>query len=371
MNNRGCLRTLSLGLLLLAAFALGLSWRGQSTEANAAPPAPNLAIDSTDYLNETERIFAGIYETVAPSVVSISISASTRGQGFVQTASGSGFVIDLEGHIVTNFHVVEGAERIEIGMFDGTITEARLVAPDADSDLAVLKIDVPQDRLRPIRFANSDALRVGQAALALGNPFNNDWTLTSGIISALNRSIVGLNRFSIGGVIQTDTAINPGNSGGPLVNLQGELIGVNSQIESEVRANSGVGFAVPSNLVAKVARSLIQEGRMRYSYLGISSRPIDLDLMRSFNLPDNLRGVAVLQADSNFPAGQAGVQSISNNSVDVITAIDGRPVRDFDEMIGWLAINTTPGQTITLTIYRSGQVLNLPVTLTERPNSIN
>jgi len=371
MHNRGCLRTLSMALLLVSAFALGLSWRGQSTEANSAPPALNLAIDTTDYLSETERVFANIYETVAPSVVSISVSARTQGQDFVQTASGSGFMIDLDGHIVTNFHVVEGAQRIAITMFDGTITEARLVAPDPDSDLAVLKVDVPQERLRPIRFANSDNLRVGQAVLALGNPFNNDWTLTSGIISALNRSIVGLNRFSIGGVIQTDAAINPGNSGGPLVNLQGELVGVNSQIESQVRANSGVGFAVPSNLVAKVARTLIQEGRMRYSYLGISSRPIDLDLIRSFNLPNNIRGVAVLQADFNFPAGQAGVQSISNNSVDIITAIDGRPIRNFDEMIGWLAINTTPGQTINLTIYRAGQVVNLPVTLTERPGRIN
>lgn len=369
---RGCLRALGSGVLMgICGFTFGVLVAGRPlTAADSAPLAPMFAIDTSEILTEAERAFTGVYEQVAPAVVSITTAAESQDLGFFNTSTGSGFVVDFSGHIVTNYHVVEGAERIEINMFDGTITEASVVGTDPDSDLAVLKINVPQERLRPVRFANSDALRVGQTVLAIGNPFNNDWTLTSGIISALNRSIVGLNRFSIGGVIQTDAAINPGNSGGPLVNLQGEVIGVNSQIESEVRANSGVGFAVPSNLVAKVAQTLIQSGSMRYSYLGISSRQIDLDLIRSFNLPDNIRGVAVLQADLGFPAGQAGIQSISNASVDIITALDGRPVKDFDEMVGWLAINTSPGQTITLTVYRQGQVLSIPVTLAERPSRI-
>ncbi len=348
-----------------------------------AAPAPTTRAFSSDaavqpafiggtILQEQERVFREIYDLVAPSVVSLHVTVQ-RGSGGMPSfgdASGSGFVIDTQGHIVTNFHVVQGGTRIEVRFFDGTIKAARVVGTDPDSDLAVVKVDnVPVERLRPVVFANSDNLAVGQTVLALGNPFDNEWTLTSGIISALNRRIVGLGNYSIGGVIQTDAAINPGNSGGPLVNLNGEVVGVNSQIESGSRSNSGIGFAVPSNLVSKVARALINEGRVRYSFIGISSRPIDLDLMEQFNLPDNLRGVAVLQVQQGFPAERAGLRSLSNNAVDVITAINGKPIKDFDELIGWLAIHTNPGDTITLSVYRGGRTLEIPLTLVERPRS--
>jgi S1-C subfamily serine protease len=318
-----------------------------------------------ELIAEMERTYGDIYNRAAPAVVSITALMEDEGQ--FGGATGSGFVMDLEGHIVTNYHVVEGATRVEINMFDGTRVVAEVTGTDPDSDIAVLKVDVSQDRLRPLPFGDSDALTVGQTALAIGNPFAKDWTLTSGIISALNRSIVGLNRYSIGGVIQTDAAINPGNSGGPLLNLKGEVIGINSQIEGGLRQNAGIGFAVPSNLVKRIAQELITEGRVHYSFLGISSRPVDLDLIEQFELPNNIRGVAVLEATDNYPAATAGIQTLGNDSIDIITAINGRPIRDFDDMIGYLAIHTTPGETVTLTIYRQGQVLSIPVTLIERP----
>ena len=243
-------------------------------------------------------------------------------------------------------------------------------APTLDSDIAVLKINLPADRLRPVPQGNSNELEVGQMVLAIGSPFENDWTLTSGIVSALNRRISGLNNNSIGGVIQTDAAINPGNSGGPLLNLRGEVIGVNSQIESQTRSNSGIGFAVPSNLVYRVANALILEGTVRYSFIGILSRPINLDLIETYRLPDNIRGVAVRQAQPGFPASTAGLRTMSESSIDVITAIDGLPIRNFDQLIGYLAINTIPGQTVNLTVYRDGQVFQMPLTLTERPKSL-
>ena len=336
-------------------------------------------------LNEQESILGQLYETAAPSVVSINHGLRFEDDFiFTSISSGSGFVINSEGYIVTNAHVLqfppeilefvedEDLEivetRVEVRMFDGTITDAEIIGIDLDSDIAVIRVDVIPELLRPIDFADSDRLRVGQTVLAIGNPFSNDWTMTSGIISALNRSIPGLEGFSIGGVIQTDTAINPGNSGGPLINLEGNVIGVNSQINTESGSNSGIGFAVPSNLVVKIAETLIANGEVEYSFIGIQSRPVDLDLINAFELPNNLRGVAVLSTFQDTPANDAGVLPLSNNSVDVITAIDGVPIADFDELLGYLAINTVPGDSITLTVYRAGEYLQLPLTLTNRPD---
>lgn len=355
--------TLLIALGFMAALLIMPQLSGAS--ANAAPPQ----LIGSDLLNEQERVFTEIYNTVAPSVVAITVgqqNPTTEDEQIVPVSTGSGFVIDTLGHIVTNYHVVQGADRIAVSFFDGTITRARVVGQDPDSDIAVIRVDVPAANLRPVTFANSDQLQVGQVAVAIGNPFQRDWTLTTGIISGLNRSIVGLGGFSIGAVIQTDAAINPGNSGGPLLNLRGEVIGVNSQIESGTRANSGVGFAVPSNLVNRVATQLISTGRMEYSFIGIGSLTISLDIIEQFSLPNNLRGVAVRQVLPNTPAANAGLQSPSQTSIDVITAINGVTFDSFEEMIGYLAIYTSPGQQVTLTVYRDGQLLSLPMTLIAR-----
>lgn len=371
--------------ILLTIFLLPLFQPKQQSALPLVAPTPLPDVVVPVSLSEQESILGQLYETAAPSVVSISYGLRFEGDFiFTPISSGSGFIIDDEGYIVTNTHVLQlpddisqfieeedievSETRVEVRMFDGTITEAEIIGIDLDSDIAVIQVDVAPEILRPIDFADSTRLRVGQTVLAIGNPFSNDWTMTSGIISALNRSIPGLEGFSIGGVIQTDTAINPGNSGGPLINLDGDVIGVNSQINTESGTNSGIGFAVPSNLVSKVVDSLILNGEVEYSFIGIQSRPVDLDLINAFSLPNNLRGVAVLSTFEDTPANDAGVLPLSGQSVDVITAIDGVPIGDFDELLGFLAINTVPGDTIMLTVYRRGEYLELPLTLTSRPS---
>lgn len=373
--------------LLALPFLGGILPDVQTRSSEIAPtPIPDTVVPVT--LSEQEAILGELYTRLAPSVVSINYGIRLEGeQFFTSVSSGSGFVIDADGHIVTNAHVVQLSQdiqtlieeseqtieiaetRVEVSFFDGTLTDAEIIGIDLDSDLAVVRVNLDPNLLVPTTFADSDTLRVGESVVAIGNPFSNDWTMTTGIISALNRSIAGLDGFSIGGVIQTDAAINPGNSGGPLLNLEGEVIGVNSQINSESGSNSGIGFAVPSNLVRRVAETLIEDGSIDYSFIGIQSIPVDLDLVNAFDLPNNLRGVAVLAIFEGTPAADGGVQGMSNTSVDVITAIDGVAVGDFDELIGYLAINTEPGDTVTLSIYREGDTLELPVTLTTRPNT--
>ena len=359
-------RWLPIVTLCLGAILGMMLFPAIQTSANTALQTSNYI--GNEILTDIEQSYANVYNNLAPSVVSITVAErASESSGLTNVATGSGFVVDLEGHIVTNFHVVQDADRIEVQMYDGTIGEGIVTGLDADSDIAVIQVDVPTDRLRPVVFANSDNLQIGQTVLALGNPFENNWTLTTGIVSAKNRRIFGLNSYSVGGVIQTDAAINPGNSGGPLLNLRGEVIGMNSQIATETGENNGIGFAVPSNLITKVATSLIQIGQIRYPFIGIRSRPIDLDLMQAFDLPNNIRGVAILEATEGLPASLAGFESISPTSVDIITAIEGVPINNFDELVGWLSINTSPGQTVNVTLYRMGQSFNVPVTLAERP----
>jgi serine protease Do len=279
---------------------------------------------------------------------------------------------------VTNHHVITGADYIEVEFYDGSLAWAEVVGADPDSDLAVLKVDLPADKLHPVVFADSDALDVGQTVLAIGSPFGQDWTLTSGIVSALNRTIQGLTDFSVGGVIQTDAAINPGNSGGPLVDLEGRVIGVNSQILSTSNSSSGVGFAVPGNLTRRVIQELIENGYVDYSYIGILGGEVSLSLIDALALPEGTRGVVVSEVVRGGPAAAAGLKSAGNItpvngqnvpvSLDIITAIDGAPLKGMDELISYLARATTPGQTVRLTVLRDGtQWLDFEVTLTSRP----
>jgi 2-alkenal reductase len=354
-------------LTLLVGVGLGAIFF-PATNTSANNPLQTSDFIGNEQLTDLEQSYANVYNNLAPSVVSITVAErASESSRLTNVATGSGFVIDFDGHIVTNFHVVQDADRIEIQMYDGTIAAAEVIGLDPDSDIAVIKLDVPTERLRPVVFANSDNLQIGQTVLALGNPFENNWTLTTGIVSATNRRIFGLNSYSVGGVIQTDAAINPGNSGGPLLNLRGEVVGMNSQISTETGTNTGIGYAVPSNLITKVATSLMQSGEMRYPFIGITQRTIDLDLIEAFALPNNIRGVAILEAVDGLPAELAGFQSISATGVDIITAIEGVPMNNFDELVGWLAINTVPGQTVNFTVYRNGQTFTVPVTLAERP----
>lgn len=324
-----------------------------------------------------------IYEQVSPSVVAINVVSRQEspffedGEGDV-FGQGSGFVIDADGHIVTNFHVVDGATQMEVEFFDGTLARAEIIGLDPDSDLAIIQVDLPTEKLFPIEFADSDALVVGEPVFAIGSPFGQRWTITSGIISALDRTIPGLNdNFSIGGVIQTDAAINPGNSGGPLLNIDGQVIGVNSQIRSATRSNSGVGFAVPSNLTQRVAQQLIENGFTSYSYLGIAGTDVNLDVLEQMELANDVRGVVVSDVLPGGPAARAGLEApvmeeidgvTLPESVDIITHINGERLTGMAALITYLANNTSPGDNVELTVLRDGtEELLLDVRLMPRP----
>jgi len=303
----------------------------------------------------------------------------------VQQALGSGFVWDKSGDIVTNNHVVDGADSITVTFHDGTTVPGKVIGADPDSDLAVVKVDVPAGQLQPVQLADSTQVKVGQFAIAIGNPFGEESTMTTGIVSALGRSLpvndgnVQGPTYTIPDVIQTDAPINPGNSGGVLLNDQGQVIGVTSAIESPVRASSGVGFAIPSAIVQKVVPALIQTGHYEHPWLGISGTSLNPDLAQAMNLKADQRGALVVDVVPNSPADKAGLLG-SNRQVtiqgeqarvggDVIVAIDGQPVKAFDDLVAYLARSTEVGQTVSLTVLRQGQEQTVKVTLAARPRS--
>lgn len=369
---------------VLAFYAGTMVFSGSAQSGDFWPVTTAQPVNFDNAVLESERAYATIYNSVGPSVVSINVIARSSGSSFqgnqqLQQGTGTGFVIDQQGHIVTNNHVVDGAIQVEVNFFDGSIYRGQVVGVDPDSDLAVIQVERPADELVPVALGDSDNLFIGQEVVAMGSPFDEPWTLTTGVISALNRSISGLGQFQIGSVIQTDAAINPGNSGGPLINMNGEVIGVNSQILSQTRSNSGIGFAIPSNLVKRVSQSLIESGRVNYSYLGIQGGSVDLSVIEALNLPNNARGVVVSAVTQGGPAALAGLQSAQvrrNNdgsetlsSVDIITAVNGEVVISMESLITYLGTSTKPGDTITLTVVRDGtQQLDIPVTLTARPS---
>ena len=331
-----------------------------------------------------EALLISIYERANPGVVNIDVSGNL-GADLTEFGSGSGFVLDLDGHIVTNNHVIEDADEIDVTFSDGSVAVARLVGSDPYSDLAVIKVDVEASRLRPLEIGDSDAVRVGQRVIAIGNPFGLVGTMTVGIVSGKGRtlpadSIDAATRFSNPDIIQTDAAINPGNSGGPLLNSRGQVIGVNTAIRTTGtnRANSGVGFAVPSNTVKRVAEQLIRDGRASYPYLGVS---VDNhftmgELAAALDLPVD-KGVLISSVVAGGPAERAGLRGgVDQVTVrglpvvvggDIIIGIDGEPITGFDQMIAFLSSRKVVGQTVIMQILRDGETLEIPLTLVERP----
>lgn len=336
------------------------------------PPAsqPSTAVDgSTLLVPESvlaqEQAFINLYDHVSPSVVHI-----RTGSG-----QGSGFVFDDAGHIVTNQHVIAGARGIEVTFTDGRVLPATIVGQDATSDLAVLRVDSGQQALVPLSLADSDSLRVGQIVAAIGSPFGLESSMTTGIISALDRSFDGQSslgsNFQVPDIIQTDAAINPGNSGGPLFDLYGRVIGVNARIESPVRGSSGIGYAIPANIVQAVVPQLIDGGQAQHPWLGISGLEINAATAVQLGLDASLRGVLVSGVSSGSPAAQAGLRPANSNGAggDLIVGIDDRTVSSFDDLLGYIVSYTAVGQTVQLQILRDGQLQQLPVTLQARPSS--
>ena len=344
-----------------------------------------VALAADDYLSPTaqnwqdELSLPDLYDQVSPSVVFISIRTedSLEFNFFPTGGLASGFVIDKEGHVVTNNHVVADASQIEVTLQDGTLSRAEIVGTDPDSDLAVIKIDVDPDRLVPVQFGDSSTLRVGEDVVAIGNPFGQEWTMTRGIVSAVGRSNRAVTGFSIAEMIQTDAAINPGNSGGPLLDMTGRVIGVNTMMFSENSASQGVGFAVPVNTVRRVVPELIANGSYQYTWIGISGGDLSLDVIEGLDLDRDVRGVLVSRVSNGGPAESAGVRGSTGTETfnglqyetggDIITAINGSPITGITDLVAYLAENTRPGDKVSVTLIRDGQVIEVPVELEARP----
>ncbi len=359
--------------------------------------APAVAIKEEPIViaaDEGEQSYEQIYEQTNPSVVNIVVAVKGQvipfspfggpriPQDRYQYGSASGFVYDRDGHIITNNHVVAEADKIRVTFADGTTVPATVVGRDPDSDLAVIKVATEELDLRPVELGDSDKLKVGQRVIAIGNPFGLEGTLTTGVVSALGRSLptseteVGT-YYTIPDVIQTDAAINPGNSGGPLLDTQGRVIGVNFAIESSVRSSAGVGFAIPVNLVKQVVPVLIETGRYQHPWLGVSVITLSPDMAEAMKLPRNQRGALVAEVTPNSPAATAGLRAskdqitIEGQSVpvggDVIVAIEGYQVKKSDDLIYYLVRHTKVGQEIKLTVLRGGNTVTINATLTTRP----
>jgi 2-alkenal reductase len=346
------------------------------------PPAPPVdalddrASDARRTLLRDENALVKLYQELVPGVVSVQVLRRDQNNQ-LGGGAGSGFFYDDRGHIVTNAHVVVNAERVDVVLSDESIIPAEVVGLDDDSDLAVLKVDLPADSLTVLPLADSDDVLPGQEAIAIGNPFGRQSSMTYGIVSAVGRTILGLERYSIPQAIQTDAAINPGNSGGPLLNLNGEVIGVNAQIESAVRANAGVGFAIPSNIVARVVPALIAEGRFRWPWLGVQGGSLSPRLAQANGLPPNTRGAYISGVEDDGPADAAGLSGITGQTEidglpvptggDIVVAINGRPVRDMDDLILAISQQEIEDQ-VTLTVVRDGETIELTARLAARPD---
>ena len=364
-------------LAMLACLSPAFTDRGLPTVVVAE--TPHIAPVDSIVVNpaaQQERLVA-LYEHASVGTVAI---ITDQGQG-------SGFVYDKEGHIVTNFHVIEDAKNVEVRFNSGFMAYGTVIGTDLDSDLAIIKVDMPEGELSPLPLGDSDSLKVGQTVVAIGNPFGLESTMTVGIISALGRTLESAhvspdgNSFIAGDIIQTDAAINPGNSGGPLFNINGEVIGINRAIrttnftESGDPVNSGIGFAISINMVKRVAPVLIETGEYDYPFLGISSRDaLSLDMVNALGL-SQYTGAYVTSVVPGGPADKAGIKAGSTptdipgllGDGDLIIAIEGRETRTFDEMLAYLITHKGPGDTVVLTVLRGAEKVDVTVTLGERP----
>jgi S1-C subfamily serine protease len=359
----------------------------QSSSSSSINP---LTSPSSSSPSSPSSSFANVFKRVENSVVQITSTRSDPNQVTIingvpatsrSTALGSGFVYDNQGHIITNNHVIDGATTADVTFTDGNTYSAKVIGKEPDADIAVLQItdNFSEEKVMPLPIANSSSLRPGDQLIAIGNPFGLSGTITTGIVSGEGRLLPNPDTgFSIPNIIQTDAAINPGNSGGPLLNMQGQVIGMNTAILSRTGSYSGVGFAIPSNTIAKEVPLLIKGGTYVHPWLGIAGGKITPDIAQSAGLPRNYKGVVVGSVQPGSPADKAGLQPLtqdisgSNTHIgDIITAIDGHPTRQIDDIINYVDSNKNVGDNVKLTINRNGQTTDVTATLQARPNTIS
>lgn len=344
-----------------------------TTSQNATESSP-----LTQIFKQVENSVVQITSRVPNPNMQIIINGNPLGGQ--STRLGSGFVYDKQGHIITNNHVIDGAAAADVTFVDGNSYRAKVVGNDPSSDIAVLQItdDFSQENLSPLALSNSSSLQVGQQVIAIGNPFGLSDSMTTGIISQTGRLLPNPEtKFSTPDAVQTDAPINPGNSGGPLLNLQGQVVGINTAINSATGEFSGIGFAVPSNTIARELPTLIQKGTYDHPWLGISGGRMTPDQVLSAGLPRNYKGVVVGSVQPGSPAEKVGLQGIPQGDIsigqkigDIITGVDGHPVRTIDDLINYIDLHKTVGDNVVLTISRQGQITNLNLVLGARPQSL-
>src|SRR5919197_360653 len=341
----------------------------------AAQSQPTLSPQPTSSTSSSSSSLPAVFQKVENSVVQITSTKSNPNEVIILngvpqtgrgTALGSGFVYDSQGHIVTNYHVIDGASRADVTFTDGNTYSANVVAKDPNADIAVLQItsDYSQEKIVPLSLTNSSAVRPGEQVIAIGNPFGLSGTITTGIVSAKGRLLPNPDTgFSIPNMIQTDAAINPGNSGGPLLDTKGEVIGMNTAIFSSTGIYSGVGFAVPSNTIAKEVPLLIKNGSYDHPWLGISGGKISPDLIKAAGLPANYKGVIVGSVQPGSPAEKAGLNGLTQDDDsgtthmgDIITAVDGHSTRQIDDIISYIDSYKNVGDNVNLSVNRDGQI---------------
>src|SRR5919202_428237 len=382
--------------------------RGVITSKTSIPfQSTNVVTSRTEFMNTTLPYSANlvpsssspppsstslpdVFDKVENSVVQITSTRSNPNEVIIingvpqtgrSTALGSGFVYDNQGHIFTNYHVIDGTRRADVTFTDGNTYSANVVGRDRYSDLVILQItgDYSEEKaaIVPLPLANSSAVRPGDQVIAIGNPFGLSGTITTGLVSAKGRLLPDPDtRFSMPDMIQTDAAINPGNSGGPLLNAQGQVIGLNTAIFSSTGVYSGVGFAIPSNTIAKEVPLLIKNGSYTHPWIGISGGKITPDLIRAMGLPANYKGVLVASVQPNSPAEKAGLRGLASQddssspqTADIITAVDGHPVRQIDDIINYIESQKNVGDNVKLIVNRNGQTMDLTATLQARPQT--
>ena len=345
----------------------------QNSTRNIALATPPSSL--TQIFKQVENSVVQITSRVSNSNMQIIINGNPLGAQ--STRLGSGFVYDKQGHIITNNHVIDGANTADVTFVDGNTYRAKVIGKDPSSDIAVLQItdNFSPESLVPLAIVNSSSLQVGQPVIAIGNPFGLSDTMTTGIVSQVGRLLPNPDTgFSIPSGIQTDAPINPGNSGGPLLDMQGQVIGINTAINSATGQFSGIGFAVPSDVLIKEVSTIIQTGTYNHPWLGISGRAITPDVAQSAGLPRNYKGIIVGSAQAGSPAEKAGVQGATQNDFsntqklgDIIIGIDGHSLRSIDDLINYVDVHKSVGDKVGLTLNRHGQIMNLNMILGTRP----